>query len=174
MINKVQKNKSLLHKSMTKGYTLLEALFYIALFAILTMAVISSLVTMTKSFKETSIQADLVQSATIMERITREVRQAYGINYITTSNLRLNTKDESNNNKTVEFLLSGSNLQLIENSILTGNLNTPNIVVTGLTFTEITTTEGKAVKMILSVRSLRDSSNRVKDFYSTIVLRGDY
>jgi len=166
MENQIQKVKG--------GYTLVEILFYIALFSVLTLAIIDSFVTMTKAFKEISIQSDLVQSSLAIERMSREIRQAYGINSITTSDLKLNTKDELDNNETVRFLLSGSDIQLFENDVLTGNLNTPNIQVVNLSFTQITTVNGNAIKISLSVKSGRDMTNRVENFYNTVLLRGDY
>ena len=161
-------------KNTKGGYAIIEILFYIAIFFLLSLVVINSLFTMTKSFKESTIQADLVQSSAIMERISREIRQAYGINSITGTSLKLNTRDDLDNNKTVQFLLSGLNIQFLEDYVLTGNLNTSNIQITNLSFTQITTPAGKAVKVFLSVKSTRDSSNRVTDFYDTVVLRGDY
>ena len=158
----------------SRGYTLVELLFYIAFFSILSIVVIQSLVTMTRSFKETSIQAELVQSGTIIERISREIRQAYDISSISATNLGLASTDSAGANKTVEFLLSGTSLQLLENSVLTGNLNTPTIVVTDLSFTQITTLKGKAVKIALSFRSSNDALNRVQTFYDTVVLRNGY
>ena len=166
MENQIQKVKG--------GYTLVEILFYIALFSVLTLAIIDSFVTMTKAFKEISIQSDLVQSSLAVERMSREIRQAYGINSIATSDLKLNTKDELDNNETVRFLLSGSDIQLFENDVLTGNLNTPNIQVVNLSFTQITTVNGNAIKISLSVKSGRDTTNRVENFYNTVLLRGDY
>ena len=166
MKNQIQKVKG--------GYTLVEILFYIALFSVLTLAIINSFVTMTKAFKEISIQSDLVQSSLAIERMSREIRQAYGINSITTSDLKLNSKDELDNNETVRFLLSGSDIQLFENDVLTGNLNTPNIQVVNLSFTQITTVNGNAIKISLSVKSGRDMTNRVENFYNTVLLRGDY
>jgi Tfp pilus assembly protein PilE len=159
---------------MNKGYSLIEILFYIAIFSTLALVIINSLITMTKSFRATTIQADLVQSSSVAERISREIRQAYGINSLSLSDLKLNTKDESGNNKTIRFVLSGSDIQLLENDIFIGNLNTPNIQVTALSFVEITTLKGKAIKMSLSVRSTRDTLGRIENFYDTIVLRGDY
>lgn len=156
------------------GYAILELLFYIIFFSILSLVVINAMVTMTRSFRETAIQAELVQSGVIMERISREIRASYDISSISASDLNLNTKDDAGANKTVEFLLSGSNIQFLENSVLTGNLNTPNIVVTGLTFTQVTTVKGKAVKILLTVKSNNDKLNRTQDFYDTVVLRGDY
>ena len=132
------------------------------------------MITMTRSFRETGIQGELVQSGTIMEKISREIRQAHDINSITATNLNLDSTDSAGVDKTVQFVLSGNNLQFVENGVLVGNLNSPNIVVTGLTFTQITTVEGKAVKVALSVRSSNDQLNRVVDFYDTISLSGSY
>lgn len=161
-------------KNLEGGYSVIELLFYIALFAILTITVINVMITMAKAFRETAIQAELVQSGNIMERISREVRQAYDISSISSTDLKLSTKDSGGANKTVEFLLSSTNLQLLENSVFTGNLNTPNVKVTSLTFTQITTVKGKAVKIALTVKSNNDALGRTQDFYDTIVLRGDY
>lgn len=157
-----------------KGYALLELLFYIALFSILSLVVINAMIIMAKSFRETSLQAEFVRSGTMMERISREIRQSYDVNSITASSLKLNIRDTAGVGKTVEFLLSGSNIHLLENDVLVGNLNAPNIVVTSLTFTQIITDEGKAVKVSFSVQSSNDVSSRTQDFYNTVVLRGSY
>ncbi len=162
-------------KNKTKyGYAILELLFYISLFAILTIVVIDSMITMARSFKETTIQEQLVQSGTIMERMSREIRQAVDINSISGSDLKLDTKDASGNSKTVEFVLSGTDIHFLENNVLTGNLNTPNTAVTAVSFTSIVTNKSTAIKVVLSVRSVNDSLNRSVNFYDTIVLRGSY
>jgi hypothetical protein len=156
------------------GYAILETIFYICLFAILSIAVINAMITMAKSFKETTIQAELMRGTNIMERISREARNSYSINSITSSSLKLNTKDSEGINKTVEFSLSGGNVRFLENDVFTGNLNGDNINVTGLTFTQINTTKGVAVKISLTIRSNHDLQNRDEIFYDTVVLRGDY
>jgi len=168
------KIKKLKIKNWRGGYALLETIFYILLFAILSIAVINSMITMTKSFKETAIQAELMQGGNVMERISREIRQAYGISSISSNSLKLNTKDGAGVNKTVEFTLSGSDIRLLDNDVFTGNLNTTNINVTGLVFTQINTIKGTAVKISLMVRSNHDLLNRDQDFYNTVVLRGSY
>jgi len=156
------------------GYAILELLFYIVFFSILSLVVINAMITMARIFRETTVYAELVQSGVIMERIGREIRTSYDISSISSSDLALNTTDSIGANKTIRFLLSGTDLQFFENAVLTGNLNTPNIVVTGLTFSQITTVQGKTVKVVLSLRSSNDKLNRVQDFYDTIVLRGGY
>lgn len=157
----------------TGGYAVLELLFYISILATLSLLVINSMINMTLSFKETSIYGQLVQNGNIMERMSREIRTAHDIGSFSATNLRLNT-DDADVNKTVEFILSDGNLQFLKNDGFVGNLNTPNIVVTSLSFTQITTVKGKAVKIYLAVRASNDKLNRVFEFYDTVVLRGQY
>jgi len=157
-----------------RGVSLIETLFYIVLFTMLSIVVINAMITMMKSFKETAVQRELAQSGTIVEIMSREIKKAYDISSLSSTDLVLNTKDELNNNKTVEFVLSGSDLLFKENNVLTGNLNVPNITIIGLTFTQIITTKGKAVKITLSVRSKGDATPNTENFYDTIVLRGNY
>lgn len=156
------------------GYVLLETIFYVCFFAILSIAVIEALMVMGKSFKETSIQSELVLSSSIMERISREIRQANSINSISVSDLVLNTKDEAGNSKTVQFQLSNSNILLKENGSLIGNLNVSNISISNLNFTQINTLKGTGIKILLSLSANNDNLGRFVDFYDTIVLRGDY
>ncbi len=156
------------------GYTIIELLFYISLFIVSSILVINSMVVMSRSFRETALQVELLQGGSIMERMSREIRQSLAINTITASSLKLNTKDGSGVSKTVEFVLSGSNVRLLDNNVFIGNLNTPNMVVTTLSFTQINSTVSKAIKIDLSVRSGNDNLNRIFNFYDTIVLRGSY
>jgi type II secretory pathway pseudopilin PulG len=163
------KNKINLNKK--NGYTLLETLFYISIFAILSIAVIDSLITMSRSFKETTTQAELMQGGDIMEKISREIRQAQSITSITgSSDLKITNTDGSQS----EFLLSNENVAFSENNVFVDNLNDSNIEVTSLIFTQVNTIQGEAVKISLSVESKDDLSNRTENFYDTVVLRGQY
>lgn len=168
-------SKTIKTEKTNEGYAVLELIFYVTLFAVISLVIINAMIIMTTSFKETTIQTEFMQGGAIMEKISREIRQAHDIDPTSSSvDLKLNTKDELGNDKTVEFLLSGTDINFFENSVLTGNLNAPNIVVLATTFTQITTAKSKAVKIILSVRSNHDSLGRTFDFYDTVVLRGGY
>ncbi len=158
----------------TSGYAILELLFYISFFAALSLVVISAMVTMTGSFKETALHAELVQSAGIMERMVREIRDAKSIGVIGASNLKLNTEDSTGGDTTVEFLLAGTDVELREDDVLTGDLNAPDIAVSALAFTQITTLQGSAVKIAITLSSKSDKTGRTFDFFNTVVLRGNY
>lgn len=153
---------------------MIELLFYLSIFAVIFLIMINSIMVMTRSFRETSINTDIIQSSNIMDRISREIRKAESINTISANSLKLNTTNDAGTATTVEFSLSGSNIVFYDNDVLLGNLNSPNIAVTALTFTQITTTSGTAVKIFMTVVSNSYGSNRAESFYNTVVLRGSY
>lgn len=160
----------------TKGFSLVEMIFYIAIFAIFSLVVIQALILMTRSFRTTQIQGEMVQGSEIMERIIHEIKIATGINSISTNSINLRKDDDLGTvvGDTTEFILNGNNINLQEESVLIGNLNSPNIIVNNLTFTQINTTQGIAVKVYISLTSNKDSSNKAYEFYDTAVLRGSY
>lgn len=163
-------------KKKNQGLSMVELLFYIAVFSVLFLVVINSIIFMTRSFRETVVNTDLTQSTNIMERISRETRNATSIDTLSTDSLKLNTIDPITElASTIRFTLSGTNVELYDGSnVLVGNLNSPNVSVTSLSFTQITTTEGTAVKIFMTVKSNHYNSVRTENFYDTVVLRGDY
>jgi hypothetical protein len=166
MIGKSFKNSS--------GMALLETLFYVFFLGLLSIVVINSILVMTKSFKETRRQTEIIETSHIMERISREIKQSYDISSISSGNLTLNTRDDAGTAKTINFILSGTDVRLTDNGSFVGNLNLPTIQVSNLSFTEITTSRGKAIKVSFSATSSRDPLLRAYDFYNTIILRGTY
>lgn len=157
-----------------RGYTLVETLFYLLLFIVLALPVLNAIITMARAFRETTVQTELGEGGSIMERLSRETRKASNLTLLSASDLKLDTTDDAGVAKTVEFQLNGSNIRLLENNSLTGNLNTPNITVSSLTFTSITTPSGKAVKIYLVITSNNDKLARTAEFYDSIGLRGSY
>ena len=156
------------------GYATLELLFYIAFFVLLSLVVIDAMMVMAKSFKETSIQAELLQSGTIMEGISRELRQANDFSFASNV-LTVNTEDDSGNPKTITYALSNSRIQITDSVAGSlGNLNTPNIAVMNFNLVTITTAKGKAAEISLTVKSNNDRLERTADFNNTVVLRGSY
>lgn len=162
-----------LRKAEKKGYAILELLFYVAFFSVLTLTVVSALLSMSKTFKETSRQAEILRGSTILERISSEIRQASAIDSISTTNLQLN-QDNAGVISIAEFSLAGTDLEFRRDGGLVGDLNPPNLLVSALNFTQITTAASQAVKISISVVSVNDPAGRTFDFYDTITLRGSY
>jgi len=156
------------------GFALLEILFYISLLALFSIAIINSIIVMTRAFKETAVQSEFLQGGAILERISREIRQANSIATISATSISLNTEDAGGNPATIRFTLSGTNIQLFQNDVLMGNLNTGSIIVNNLSFTQISSAVSQGIKIALSISSNHDKLLRVNDFYDTVVLRGSY
>jgi hypothetical protein len=166
MLKKIKKNNS--------GYSLIETVFYVALFTILSVALLQVMITMTGSFLETIVNRNLVQGSSVVENMSRELKQAYSFSFASNI-LIVNTLDNSGNPKTVTFTFSNPNISVVD-SVLgnLGNLNPPSISVTSFSLNSITTPRGKAAKISLAVHSNSDSTSRTENFYDTVVLRGDY
>jgi len=156
------------------GATLIETLFYILIFTALSIILINAILNMTRAFKETTIQTSLMQAGEVMEKISREIKQSETIATLSASSITVNTKDGAGADKTVTFSQSGTNIAMYENGILTGNLNSASLSITGLSFTSMTTPAGTAVKFSFSVSSNKDSLGRTFNFYNTVALRGSY
>lgn len=165
------------------GFTLLETLIYIALFALLSILLISSLVALLRSYTETRAQHDVLDSARIsMERMTREIRGASSVDTAASTLgsspgvLKLNTTDASGTAKTVQFSVSSNVLKLLDSvDGTTRDLTGSKVSITSLTFRNITTTAGSAVRVEMTIQEMRGgSSGRSFDFYDTVALRGSY
>lgn len=161
-------------KKTNTGYSLIEVVFYVALFTVLSIVLLNFLITMTSFFMKTMVNRDIMQGAIVMENISRELKQANNFTFLSNS-LTVNTKDISNNPKTIIYTLSNSNIQLTDSVYGNlGNLNTPNVSIDSFNVSLITTLKGKAAKINLTVKSNRDEENIQENFVDTVILRGSY
>lgn len=157
-----------------KGYTLVETIFYVSLFALLSVVVLDVLITMTGLFMKTVTHGDIVQGSTMIESISRELKQADDFSF-NSPTLTVNTRETDGSPKTIVYTFSSSNIGMID-SVLgnLGNLNTPNVSVVSFNVATINTSQSKAAKINLTVKSNRDAENNTEDFQNTVVLRGSY
>lgn len=165
------------NKNRNKGYTLVETLFYVALFALLAITVTNSLIRMGKSFKEVVIYKNVLQNSSIVETLTRDIRQSFGVQGVNTNgnNLIIKIFDiNTNAEKTVEYRLVGNNLAFYQNNTFISNLNHSSVTVKSLSFVRTNTSEGEYVSFSIVLGHGSDSSNRDFNFQNTIVLRDGY
>ncbi len=164
-----------------RGTTIVETLVYIAIFAVLGLACMNTLVSLTRIFSETRINRTLAQSGfSALDHMEREIHSASSIDATgSTLNvhpgvLTLNTTDASGNPKTVKFAVDAGVIKLYENGTLTGKITGDNVTVTNLVFNSITTASSTAVKVSLTVQDNNSVTGRHESFYTTAVLRGGY
>jgi type II secretory pathway component PulJ len=162
-----------------KGYSLIEMVIYIATFAVFAIVIINSLIIVMGAFNRSRSNRDLLESGNFaFERISREIKLAESIDTgnstLDTSpgTLVLDTTDADDDSREVSFVMSDEDLNLYEDGVLVGDLLGDNVSVTNLVFRQISTSAGSAVRIEMTLESLRN--NKSHNFYDTIILRGDY
>lgn len=170
-----------MYKHKNKGYSLIEMIVYLAIFTSVSVLVINSFITVLGSFSATRTNRDLLESgAVVIERITREIRQAESIDTINSvfnsspGALQLNSIDSGGSQMTIKFSVTNGAINLYEGGTLVGNLLGQNITATSLVFRRITTTNGEGVKIELTLQDNISKNLQTANFYNTIILRGGY
>jgi len=163
-----------------RGYSPLEWIMYIALFAAISVFLINAILIMTRGYAQTRVNRELMESAQVsMERVTREIRTAESLDTgvsvfgSTPGTLRLNTTTSAGAAKTVQFALSSGGVVFTDNGTLSGNLTGEKVSVTSLIFRNITTSSGAAVRVEMTLQSLRPGAKTIS-VYDTVALRGAY
>lgn len=163
------------------GYSIVEIMVYIGIFAFLSIAVINSFITVLGSFSNSKTNRDLLQSGSVaMERLSREIRQAKTINLANSvfnsspGTLELNSTDSLGASTVIRFYTSGGALNMSQDGNLIGNLLSQKISVGSIVFRRITNTNSDAIKIELNLIDTRTNSNNTASFYNTIILRGTY
>ncbi len=165
----------------TKGFSLVEMLFYIAILSIALLAVTETLLAVTRSYGTLrSAQRIEQDAASSLDRMTREIRDASAITDSGSTfdanpgELLLSTTDASSTPRTVDFYLSNGQLMLKENGSVSGGLTGVKTTVANLVFRKITTARSKGVKIELTLTSGTGMNAKTESFYSTAVLRDSY
>ncbi|MBP9802788.1 MAG: hypothetical protein KBD14_00565 [Candidatus Pacebacteria bacterium] len=164
------------NQKLNKGFSLIEMVFYISIFIVLSLVTIDAIIALTKSFKTTKVNIELAQAGTIIEKISREIKQAESVTVSSSTDITINTFDENGNDKVIRYLLSGTNLEVYENGSgsSSGNLNPSNIKISSLSFTDLNTTLSNAVRIYMRLGSNHYNSTKEVEYYNTVVLRGGY
>lgn len=157
------------------GYSLIELVIYIALFTLISVVLVKSLVTVMGTYATAQGYRRLQSNGEfIMERITREVRDASDITAssvfdVHPGTLSLTGTDEEGDPTAVSFSVSGGVVQINDNGTV-GNLSTSEVVVNSLIFKEVNTSIGEGVKVELSLTTANGYIVSAP-FYTTVILR---
>ncbi len=170
-MNKILKNE--------KGFSIIEIIIYLAIFTMISLLVINSLLTVMTAFSKIRNNRSILEAGmNSMERMSRDIRQSKSIDLLHSNLgagiLQLNSTDESGNPIIIKFSKENSKLDLYQAGVLSGNLLGPYVNLDSLTFRKITTTRSEAVKIEMSINDKRSKTNQIRKFYDTIILRGGY
>ena len=150
------------------GYSLLELLIYVGLFALLSIILIRSLVTVMRTYATAQAYRALQNNGElIMERITREVRSGRsisGISQCPTTGSTITITDPTNT--TTTFSLSAGTIQIDGAA-----LSTSEVSVASLALCSFSTSAGTGVKTKLVLTTTHGFVTSAT-FYATTILRG--
>lgn len=165
------------------GFTLIEAVVYIAIFSIVFVFALNTVFTAIKSYNNFKVVKNLRSEAEfVLERWEREARLASGVSEaesvfgVSPGKIYLNSTDISSGApKTAEFFLSGNSLVLRENGGAEKFLTSSSTSITSLVFRQISNAStSKAVKIEMTVSASKGGITKQENFYATAVLRNSY
>jgi hypothetical protein len=145
-----------------KGYTLVEALIYIAVFVFMSMVIVSLILTILETGRRVTPLNDLSRTAvSSLEFITREIRKS-------------NTVDVSTGTfDTTRVYLDSGVIKIDEDGVYTGPLSSNDVVVNALTFTLATSTKQDLIRIKMEATAGEGKYQRSETFYSAVKLRVD-
>lgn len=164
-----------------RGFTLVEMVIYIFFVGVFSVLALNGVFQATKVFSDFRITRNLNSTAeVILDRVTREVRQAYDVDQVESSfdthpgRLTLKTINILDVDTTIEFYIDGENVKIKEGGVEQGLLGASNVTVDLLVFNLITNANTEAIKTRLQLTTQKGSLQKTKTFYATTILRGSY
>ncbi len=167
-------------KTIRAGFSLVEAIIYIALLVAIVTLAIATTVGMVRTQRSVRSHVLLQESAvTSLDRMVREIHDAISVDPTSTlgsnpGRLLLNSADSSNNARTVEFYVNNGRLSMRENGAAVGALTSTNVTVSNLIFRFIDTTKSDAVKIEMTLIAGTSTEQKIESFYTTAILRSSY
>lgn len=169
---------SFLKRKMDKGFSLLEMIIYVVILTFMLVLIVEVVLSVARSERMIKAMRAVENSAIVsLERVTREMRQADGVNIglstfgIHPGNLVLTGLDDIGNARTVEFYLSNGQLMQRENGVELGALTESSASVTDLKFYYFSATTSVGIRTEITIESGTSAHYRVEKFYSTTLTR---
>ena len=167
----------------SKGMTLLEAVIYISLLAVISVAVVNVFLSETSAWAHARAERDATDAAKlILERITHEIRLASSADAGQSvfgahpGKLVLNTFGSATTSdaSTLEIFLSGGELKLRRGAGPEFSLSGTNASITRLVFYRTLSPKSELIRVELDTEIRVGHSTITKSFVTSAVLRGGY
>lgn len=160
------------------GFSLIEMIVYITVLSIISLVVMNTIVSFTKSYKILGALRAVEHSAIdSMERMTRDIRSASSID-ITNSTFGSNPgvltiiSTSGSFSTTTKFYLQNNVLKMDVNGVYYGPLTLSNATITNLIFTNLNSGISKAVKIDMTIDGSVGGVTKTGTYHSTIILKG--
>ncbi len=166
---------------MKNGSSLIETMVYVAVLAMVFGVFTSLVLAVNRSYAQIAIIRNLdIAGITVMERITREIRDSSSIDTpnstfgSTPGILSLKQTDQNGIVSNIIFKVTGQNIQIKVDGVDQGTLLPSGVTVPSLIFRSIDSGKSKAVKIEIQLVAQAGNITRTQNYYATIILRGSY
>jgi hypothetical protein len=175
----------MLIKLITKrqGFVLAETLVYAAVLSMLFGVVVGGLIQLGRTYNALKVSRIItLSSASLMERMTYEIRQANDVDQVSSvfgtspGKLVLSTvASDGVTPTTVEFYVATSSLMMKQGGVLLGQLASASSTIDSLIFRLIQNgTISKSIRIEVQLSASSGGYSRTAKLYDTITLRGSY
>ncbi|MFA5888668.1 MAG: prepilin-type N-terminal cleavage/methylation domain-containing protein [Candidatus Paceibacterota bacterium] len=166
------------HKETKKsGYSLVEMIIYLAILSVVSLLMINTTLSFTRSYRNVVALRKVDHSAVdVMERLTRDIRSANqvdSINSVFGTNLGvlviISTVDGVST--TEKFYFQNGVIRLDVNGSYFGPLSASDSVINSLVFTKLESGISTAIKIDMTVSGTAGTVTETRTYHSTVVLR---
>lgn len=158
-----------------KGFSLIEVIVYIGVLSFISIIVINSFIVSFSISRIAFEKRNLLESGnSVLDRISREIRNADSIvdaNSVFDSSDGVLELSSENGARMVKFQIDSGKISFYEDDDFYDFISGDKVTAESIIFRKITTSASTAVKIEMI---LKDDSDRVVNFYNTVILRGSY
>jgi hypothetical protein len=158
---------------MEKGFTFIELILYVAILTTMLIALIPFAWNIIGGGVKSATQQEVFSNARyISERIKSEIRNATGINSVTSSQISLSTATVATNPTVIA--LSGNNITITQGAGSAVNLNSQNTRISSLTFTNYTSadTKSKHIQFVFTINAYYPNAGTRQEFNDSTTIEG--
>lgn len=160
-----------------KGYTLVEMVIYVALMSIISLLIVNTVLSFTKSYRNVSTLRAVESSALdTLERLSRDVRNATSINdgsstFGSNPGVLTLIQTSATVSTTTRYYVENGVMKVDVNGVYVGPLTTRGTTVQSIVFRKLDNGVSTGVKIDMTVSATSGTITRTKSYHTTILLK---
>lgn len=151
-----------------KGFSLIETLFYLSVFTVVSLAAINAMISLANVLRVSTVNNELVEGGFVLETISKIASTSVGGGVV--DDELILTKDTGEEYK---FVFSDNDVLMYKDDVLVGKLNPIHITINSFDVTVLSTPNGKALKTSISFNH-KNNVAKVENLHNTVLLQGVY
>lgn len=155
------------------GFSLVEMIVYVALFALILLSVINIVLSFSRSYQQLASMRMAEHTGVIaMERLARDIHEASSVDTVNSVlGTSFGTLVVANGATSTRFYVSSGELRVSVNGSDIGPLSVSSGKLTSLVFRHIISPVNQAVKIDMTVQGVTGQASTTKTFHSTVILK---